>query len=204
MPQRASNRDIGSNVGRMVFHGQGSHSIKRALGSVDQGKMKDALSRRGLGSMSHEELAKVLSGEHRAGLDQAKLRGVVEVLQDVGLARKARSASQMVLQASKDAQAAANPGLSREAVKARMKGLAVERREEANAEETAAAESPMSVLDRMRGAMGRANKKADASSQPMQAQESEGRTVRQIRESMREDLKLRPALIPPKKPPFES
>lgn len=109
----------------------------------------------------------------------------------------------MVLKASRNAQQELEgPHLTPEQIKARMKELARERREEANAED---AEHQMGILDRMRGAQGRANK-IDKAAQEGALLEglpetSTGSTVRSVREELRKDLGLQPkiALNKPKK-----
>lgn len=188
----------------MVFHGQSAKRIEHRLKSVDQDKLKEALGRRGMASAANKDIAKVLAGESRAGWNQARLRDVVEALQEVGLAKGEKSASEMVLKASRNAQADANPGLSAGAVKARLKGLARERRAEAEAE-AMPGESSMSVLDRMRGAMGRANKVQGNQPAEAAAEDSANATVRKLRETMRQDMKLQPKLVIPKPPekPFD-
>ncbi len=188
MPQRASNQAIGTNVGRMIFHGQSAKRIEHALGQVDQQKMKDALSHRGLGGKDHKEIAKVLSGEHRSGWRHSEIKNLVEVLQDVKLAKHAKTAREMVLMASREAQVQASPGLTAGAVKNRLKRIAQEQRAEA---EAAPGESGSRILDNMRGAMGRANKASDQSSA------NEG--VRKMREEIRQEMNLRPKLVLPKK-----
>lgn len=197
MPQRASNQSVGTNVGKMIFHGQSAKRIEHSLGSVDKQKMQAALSRRGLGGKDHKEIAKVLSGEHRSGWHHSDLKNLVEALQEVKLAKHALTAREMVLQASKDAQLEANPGLTAGAIKNRLKRIAREQREEANAAEVSSPEE-MSVLDRMRGAMGRANK-VERTSQATQMEEPANKSVRKMREEIRQELKLQPKIVVPKK-----
>lgn len=197
MPQRASNQSIGTNVGKMIFHGQSAKRIERALGSVDKQKMQDALSRRGLGGKEHREIAKVLSGEHRSGWRHSDLKNLVEALQEVKLAKHAKSAGEMVLMASREAQLEANPGLTAGAIKARLKRIAQEQRAEA---EAPAEEHELSVLDRMRGAMGRANKVDRANqAQAVSADEPANKSVRKLREEIRQEMKLQPKIVVPKK-----
>lgn len=197
MPQRASRSAIGASVGKMVFHGQSAKRIEHRLKNVDQGKLKAALGKRGMATAAHKDIAKVLAGESRAGWNQARLRDVVEALQEVGLAKGEKSASEMVLKASRNAQADANPGLSAGAVKARMKNLARERRAEAEGEATQG-EASMSILDRARGAMGRANKVSTSPAEIEIGEDSANATVRKLRETMRQDMKLQPKLVIPK------
>lgn len=181
MPMRASKRAIGSNVGRMIFRTDSTQRIERRLNKANQSELRRALDRKGLGALKNDDIAKVLAGEHRSGLSPYKMRQVVEALQEVGVARKARTASQMVTQASRDAQSEH---------KEDMKKLARERRAEANAEEDASAgERGMGVLDRMRGAMGRANKVGTAGVATEQ-NESAGRAGKKAYD--RDRLKLRP------------
>lgn len=198
MPQRASNQSVSTNVGKMIFHGQSAKRIESALGSVDKEKMKSALSRRGLGGKSHAEIAKVLSGEHRAGWRHSDLKNLVEVLQDVKIAKHAKSAGEMVLKASREAQLEANPGLTAGAIKARLKRIAREQREEA---EAPVGEHEMTVLDRMRGAMGRANK---AGVSKTSVDEPANKSVRKMRDEIRQDMKLQPKVVLPKKSEEES
>jgi hypothetical protein len=197
MPQRASNQLVSTNVGKMIFHGQSAKRIEHALGSVDKQKMQDALSRRGLGGKAHKEIAKVLAGDHRSGWRHSDLKNLVEALQDVKLAKSAKSAGEMVLMASRDAQLQANPGLTAGAVKARLKRIAQEQRAEA---EAPVDEHEMSVLDRMRGAAGRANKIDRANqAQPVSSDEPANKSVRQMRDEIRQEMKLQPKIIIPKK-----
>lgn len=204
MPQRASNQRVSANVGKIIFHGQTSKRIEHTLGTVDQKKMQDALSRRGLGGKDHKEIAKVLSGEHRSGWRHSDLKNLVEALQEVKIAKHALTAREMVLQASKDAQLEANPGLTAGAIKNRLKRIARERREEADATEAATPEAT-SVLDRMRGAMGRANKVDRAAAVERETKngsdknETGSEILRRMRGEVRQDLKLQPKIIVPKK-----
>jgi len=199
MPQRASNQLIGANVGKMIFHGQSSKRIEHALGKVDQQKMQEALKRKGLSGKVHKEIAKVLTGEHRAGWRQNDLKNLVEALQEVKVAKHALTAREMVLQASKDAQLQANPGLSAEAIKNRLKRIAREQREEANAQDGSGGQK-MGVLDRMRGAMGRANAKQASVNTENQAAETTGTEIlRRMRGEVRHELELQPKVVIPKK-----
>ncbi len=200
MPQRASNVDIGSGIGKMIFHGQSAKRIERSLGKIDKEKMKSALSRRGLGAKDHKEIAKVLTGEHRAGWRHSDLKNLVEALQDVKLARTAKTAREMVLTASRDAQLKANPGLTAGAIKNRLKRIAVEQRAEAEGGETTEAGSEnMSVLDRMRGAAGRANKMERVASSATREDEPANKSVRKMREEIRQEMNLQPKIVIPKK-----
>ncbi|MCE9586323.1 hypothetical protein K8R04_03320 [Candidatus Uhrbacteria bacterium] len=197
MPQRASNQDIGTNVGKMIFHGQSAKRIEHTLGTVDKGKMKDALSRRGLGGKDHKEIAKVLSGEHRSGWRHSELKNLVEALQEVKIAKHAKSAGEMVLMASREAQLKANPGLTAGAIKARLKRIAQEQRSEA---EAVPSEREMTVLDRMRGAAGRANKVDRASQmETPSADEPANKSVRKMRDEIRQEMNLQPRIVVPKK-----
>lgn len=181
----------------MIFHGQSAKRIEHALGSVDKQKMQDALSRRGLGGKDHKEIAKVLAGDHRSGWRHSDLKNLVEALQDVKLAKSAKSAGEMVLMASRDAQLEANPGLTAGAIKARLKRIAQEQRAEAEAPVN---ERELSVLDRMRGAMGRANKVDRANQSPSSAaDEPANKSVRQMRDEIRQEMKLQPKIVLPKK-----
>lgn len=180
----------------MLFHGATEKGVLRKLKGADQVKLSTALERRGLGHLSHEKIAEALSGKNKAGLRQGELKGIVEALQHAGAAPSARTASQMVLQASRDAQLEANPGLTKQAIKARLKNIAREQREEANAEE--ASKDSMGVLDRMRGDLGRANKSEAPFVEETKAEGEQ--TIRQLRDSWRKSIELQPKIPMPKKP----
>ena len=151
MPMRASKKAMGSHVGRMIFRSSSKRTIERRLNKVNQNDLRNSLKRKGLSEIKTDDIAKVMSGDHRAGWSQYKIRRVVEALQEVGVAQRARSASQMVTQASRDAQLE---------TKERMKKLARERRKEVNSEipKETTEKKTSGILDRMRGAIGRANK----------------------------------------------
>ena len=193
---QASRRDISSAVGRMVFGGQSTKKgIARQLRAVDSDKLKDAMQRHGLGGESMEKVAKVLSGKDRAGWSAAKMKKAVQALQDVHVASAHQGASKMVLTASKNAQE--RRILSPEEKKKYFQQLARERRTEANQEAEQVMEgSSMSILDRMRGAAGRANK---TSASGTASTVNGGREdIRGLREEMREQMKLAPKLVIPK------
>ncbi|MCR4256236.1 MAG: hypothetical protein NUW08_00860 [Candidatus Uhrbacteria bacterium] len=201
MPMRASGKEIGSSVGRMIFRGQDAKRIERRLEKVGDEKLKVALTRRGAGDVDTREIAKAMSGEGK-GWSPLKYKKVVAALQDVEVAQKAKSASAMVLKASRDAQQALEgPRLTPEQLKEKMKGLARERRGEANAEEDAG--EGTGILDRMRGAMGMANKAEQTTAVARLAEASGGkaesdRTVRGLREELRKDLGLQSRMRLPK------
>ncbi len=127
---RESGKAIGASVGRMMFANQSAKRIERHLEKTGGEKLAQALSKRGLGGMKNEDIAKALTGElrGRAGWSQGKMKNVVAALQDAGLAHTEKSASHMVLQASKNIDPEQ---------KERLKALARERRKEANLEEAA-------------------------------------------------------------------
>lgn len=158
---RESGKAIGASVGRMIFAGRSTERIQQRLDKVGGEKLAQALSKRGLGGLKNEDIAKALTGESRgrAGWSQGKMKNVVAALQDAGLAHTEKSASHMLLQASKNLQPQQKeiPGYTPEQ-EARFKAIARERRKEATAEETE--ESGSGILDRMRGAVGRVNKQA--------------------------------------------
>lgn len=201
MPQRASRRDIGAAVGRMVFQGRDEHAIMRRLKAVGSSKLRDALAKRGLYDVTTKELTDVLTGKHQSGWSQAKLRNTVEAFQDLKVARAARSASAMVLTASREAQeTAAQTSAGNELLKAKMRHMVVKERQKA--EEEAVDEPSLGVLDRMRGAMGRANR-ADAApaSNGQGANGGSGAgSIREVRERWREELGLKKDRIQPPRP----
>ncbi len=197
---RASGKEIGSSVGRMIFRGHDAKRIERRLEKVGDEKLKAALIKRGAGDVDTREIAKAMSGDGK-GWSQLKYKKVVAALQDVDVAQKAKSASAMVLKASREAQQALEgPRFTPEELKARMKMLARERRADADAEE---ATEGSGILDRMRGAIGRANKVEQTTTTARLAEESKGepeaeRTVRGLREELRKDLGLQPRMRLPK------
>lgn len=141
-----------------------------------------------------EKVAKVLSGKDRAGWSTGKMKRAVQALQDVHVASTHQGASKMVLTASRTAQE--KRVLSPEQKKQYFQQLARQRRLEGNQEAEQASQESMSVLDRMRGAAGRANKR-DTSFGSSTANAE----IRGLREEMREQMKLAPKLVipPPQK-----
>lgn len=196
---RASGKQVGASVGKMLFRGQDEKRIHHRLEKIGGEKLQQALANRGIVDADTREIAQALSGKGR-GWSASKYKQVVAALQDVGMAQQAKSASAMVLKASRNAQQELDgPHFTPEQIKARMKQLARERRQEANAEESS---DQMGILDRMRGAQGRANKidKAAQEGALLEAlpETSTGSTVRSIREELRKDLGLQPKIALPK------
>ncbi len=186
MPQRASGKQIGVSVGKMLFAGQDTKRIQHHLEKKGGEKLQKALVRRGVTDLNTKDIAKALTGESRGAWSQSRYKQVVAALQDAGLAQTAKSASSMVLKAARNAQEELEgPHLTPEQLKARFKVLARERRAEAEAEEVG---HKTGVLDRMRGAQGRANK---ISENPL----PEETTVRGVRDQLRQDLGLRPKIV---------
>ena len=208
MPMRSSGKAIGASVGRMIFAGQSSKRIEHHLSQVGQDKIHAALSKRGVTDVKIEDIAKAMTGETRgrAGWTQGKLKNVVEALQDVGVAKSAKSASHMVLQASKNIEKSVVevPHMSEAQLKARYKQVSRERREEANAEEDG--EQHLGVLDRARGAQGRANATGvEKAISEAELEQGDAKTVRQTREELRKDLQLQPKIrINKPNNPFQS
>ena len=97
MPQRVSQQAISTHVGRVIFGGQ-------ATSSLPADKLKAAMQRRGLGDVSLKKVSDVLSGKDKVGMKQHDLKRMVEVLQEVGVARQASSASHMVMTAAQEIQ----------------------------------------------------------------------------------------------------
>jgi hypothetical protein len=173
----------------MLFGGQDAKRIQHRLDKKGGEKLQQALVKRGVTDVDTKEISKALSGESRGNWSQGRFKQVVAALQDAGLAQAAKSASSMVLKAARNAQQEMEgPHLTPEQIKARLKVLARERRSEAEAE---AASHEVGILDRMRGAQGRANKVAE---DPV----PEETTVRGTREQLRQDVGLRPKIVLPK------
>jgi hypothetical protein len=105
MPQRVSQQAISTHVGRVIFGGQAtSKLIAHKLDSLPADKLKAAMQRRGLGDVSLKKVSDVLSGKDKVGMKQHDLKRMVEVLQEVGVARQASSASHMVMTAAQEIQ----------------------------------------------------------------------------------------------------
>jgi hypothetical protein len=191
MPQRASKQTVSAAVGRMLFRGKTDKQVAKKLAGVNQDKLSAALKKRGLGEVKKDELSKVLSGKSKTGWSMTKLRQAVEAMQDVGIARKARTAQQMVLTASREAQKVEGGAriLTPEQLKARFRALAVERREEANGEEKA---SGPGILERMRTTAGGKNVIAAGR---MRA-EGNGKGIEELRQTLRETRTNRVPLAP--------
>jgi hypothetical protein len=183
----------------MIFQGRDEHTIMRRLKAVGPSKLREALAKRGLENVSTKELTDVLTGKHQSGWSQAKLRNTVEAFQDLKLAREARSASAMVLTASREAQdTAATAARGNELLKSKMRHMVARERGTAETEPETGAE-PVGVLDRMRGAQGRANASERGVPTPSTATASAG-TIRELRERWREELGIKKNKIQLPKP----
>lgn len=105
MPQRVSSQAIGTHIGRVIFGGQSTAKlIAHKLDSLPADKLKSAMQRRGLGDVSLKKVSDVLSGKDKVGMKQHDLKRMVEVLQDVGVAKQASTASHMVMTAAQEVQ----------------------------------------------------------------------------------------------------
>ena len=183
----------------MLFQGRDEHAIMRRLKSVGPSKLREALAKRGLQNVSTKELTDVLTGKHQSGWSQAKLRNTVEAFQDLKVARAARSASAMVLTASREAQeAAAKTAMGNELLKSKMRHLVARER---GASETGpeTGEEPVGILDRMRGTQGRANVSERSVSKVPETTASSG-TIRELRERWRDELGIKKTKIQLPKP----
>jgi len=197
---RASGKAIGASVGRMIFAGQSSKRIEKHLEKVGHEKLSQALSKRGVSDVKAEDIAKAMSGElrGRAGWTQGKLKNVVEALQEVGVARAEKSASHMILQATKNIEVDKGQAqLSKDQLEKMYKDTSREGAIKTRGGGTE--EAQMSVLDRARGAMGRANSASNQGSRLKTDDEGEKLLgVREAREQMRQDMHLQPKMVIPK------
>lgn len=167
MPQRASRQAIASTLGKRLFRTDKAVKIEKKLKSIGDEKLKKTLAMHGVKNMDAETLSQVFAGGKRTHVSEFELRKIVSALQDkeVHLVSGARAADKIVLTAMREAQEENKGqlrGLSPEQIKLRLKELARERRQEADQEQTLSGtsehdQSAMGILDRMRGAMGRAN-----------------------------------------------
>ena len=135
----------------MLF--RGATSSRQIAKKLNSDGFREALKRRGADHLDVEKIAKTFAGKDRAGLSSREMKHVVAAMQDSRLAPKARSASQLVLTASRETQD--HPPVFKTPIEREqfMQRLARERRREANEEEDAAAEhdrGSLGVLERMR------------------------------------------------------
>lgn len=130
----------------------------------------------GLGDVSVEKMADVLSGKDRAGWSNQDIRRTVTVLQEAGLASRARSAGQMVLTAAK--QAAENRD-ARLALPSPLDG--------ALSDQSQGEGGPLGIKDRMRSANAQVNR-ADGGLPTVDISAVPGSTVRGLRAFLRQKL----------------
>lgn len=211
---RAGRQQIGSSLGKMIFHSDDKHRIARKLRGVGKERLNEALAKHGMKGMDADKLAESLSGSKRSTLSSQEMRHVVQALQDVDLAHSSQTAQKMVLTASNQAQdemkAKVPAGLTPDQIKRKIREMNRERREEANAEEATVAaattaEEPQGVLDRMRSDVAKANREdreqgTSAAKLGVKAPIG-GSAIRDLRD-WRQELTLQPKLqIPKQKPP---
>ncbi len=192
---RADKKDVGASLGKMMFRGE--KTAKQIMRRMDTPIFREALDRRGAGELGVEKIAKSLAGKDRAGLSMREMKQVVSAMQDADLAAKARSASQMVLTAARNAQENAPAFESPQERKDFMRRLAVERRKEANAEMevTQQGEGQTGLLERMRRQKrGRASK---------ESAEENGASSSASVSAPRERIALAPKPVLPEKPETE-
>ncbi len=164
MPARASRQDLGTHVGRVIFKSQAtSKAIAKKLSALPADKLQAAMERHGVGDVSVKKLSEVLSGKDRVGMKQHELRKAVEALQDVGVAKQVRTASQMVQTAAEEIQKGRGLG-SLEPGKRLLRNvndLGAQRALEEQMMRSEGRGEPVGILDKMRGVVGsmqRANK----------------------------------------------
>lgn len=209
---RAGRQQIGSSLGKMIFHSDDKHRIARKLRGVGKERLNEALAKHGVKGMDADKLAESLSGSKRNTLSSHEMRHVVQALQDVDLAHSSQTAQKMVLTASNQAQdemTKTPSGLTPDQIKRKIREMNRERREEANAEEATAAaataDEPQGVLDRMRSDVAKANREdreqgTSAAKLGVKAPIG-GSAIRDLRD-WRQELTLQPKLqIPKQKPP---
>ena len=186
---RASEKQVGASVGKMLFSGRDAKRIQNHLDKKGGEKFQQALAKRGVTDVDTKEISKALSGEGKGHWTQSRYKRVVAALQDAGLAMTDKSASSMVLKAARNAQqelADLHPTL--EQTKGRIK-TSVQRRREEIAEENTAKNG--GIMEQMRGAQRTANMKPESS-------DSEESSVRGMRDQMKQDLGLKPKIVLPK------
>ena len=164
MPARVSRQELGTHVGRVIFKAQStSKAIAKKLSALPADKLKSAMERRGLGDVSVKKLSDVLSGKDRVGMKQGDLRRAVEALQDVGVAKEVRTASQMVQTAAQEIQKG-NGLRSLEPGKRLLKNvndLGAQRQLEEQMMRSEGRGEPVGIMEKVRGVVGamqRANK----------------------------------------------
>jgi len=164
MPMRASRQDLGTHVGRVIFRSQAtSKAIEKKLSALPADKLKAAMERRGLGDVSVKKLSEVLSGKDKVGMKQHDLRRAVEALQEVGVAKEARTASQMVQTAAQEIQKgnglrSIDPG---KRLLKNMNDVGAQRQLEEQMMRSEGRGEPVGIMEKVRGVIGsmqRANK----------------------------------------------
>lgn len=167
---------------------------KQMVRKIDTPEFREALRRRGGGDLSVERVAKALIGKDRAGLTVRDMKHAVAALQDADLAKHVRTASEMVLTASREAQEHVPAFRTPQERAVFMQRLAKERRTEANAEEAAKTTEEggtQGLLDRMRIQMrGRS----------LEEEEEEDRSDGDAPSSARTFLPLAPKTVIPRPP----
>lgn len=219
MPQRASRQDVGSSLGKMIFHTTDARRMQHKMRSVGKEALQSALEQRGVKGANVKKLTEALTGGKRANLSQYELRKAVTAMQDVGLARKALSADQMVFRAAKDAQDnlrahdADFKGLTPEQIRKRMAEMEEQRKREGEKKEEGFAVDQYTdsrgVMDRARSGVTTSNRSdagADVTSAPIASGDTPGATIRSLRawqQSMQLQPKMttRPSTPPPTLPP---
>ncbi len=158
----------------MIFKGQATSAkrIAQTLQALPADKLKVAMEKRGLKDVSIKKLSEVLAGKDKVGMKHGELKNVVEALQEVGVARQARTASQMVMTASQEARTVrgvSGSSRDREVLFNNTNEISGARalEEGDNHSTSSAAEESRGILARMRGVVGqmqRANRDEGAPS----------------------------------------
>lgn len=209
MPPRVSRQALGTHVGRVIFQSRATTKlIAKKLESLPGEKLKSALERRGLGDVSVKKLSEVLSGQDRTGMKQHELKQAVEALQEVGVAKKARTASKMVQTAADEIQK--GRGLNSleqhgRNLKKNLNDLGAQRALEEEMMRRAGRGEPVGVLEKMRGVVGsmqRANRDGEGMTKAMEklasdpeqhmAEQDQG-GIRGLRHSIRRVLGIQSA-----------
>lgn len=208
MPQRASRQDVGSSLGKMLFRTTNARQVQHKLQSVGKAALQSALEQRGVKGANVKKLTEALTGGKRANLSQYELRKAVSAMQDVGLARKALSADQMVFRAAKDAQDVLRAhdadfkGLTPEQIRKRMAEMEEQRKREGEKKEEGFAvdqyTDSRSVMDRARSGVTTSNRSDGGSTggstvPPMTAGDTPGATIRSLR-AWQQSMQLQPKM----------
>jgi hypothetical protein len=155
-----------------------SKQLEQRLKSIAPADLENALQRQGLRGVTPRQLARVLSGQDRAGWSAGKLAGATKALQSVGVASSTESIGRILVDSTKRAQQDHEMHVARQTTK-----------------NTALDFSKQSLSSRV--AAQRFHRESGSSVEQAHPVES-GRSIREIRDLLRHRLGLSQKPIVPK------